>query len=51
MSVERSGYFITFSALVDENYWLALTDYANERNITPDHAVEQLIERATGGVF
>ena len=43
--IQKSGYFITFSALVDENVWLALSDYANERNVTPDHLLEQLIEQ------
>jgi len=47
MSVERSGYFATFSLLLDESYWLALTDYANARKITQSHAIESLIERAT----
>lgn len=42
--IQKSGYYITFSALVDEAVWLALNDYANERNITPDYALEQLVE-------
>ena len=42
--IKKSGYFVTFSALVDENVWLALSNYANKLSLTPDDLVEQLIE-------
>ena len=44
--IKKQGYFVKFSAHIDERVCLALFDYANKLNITPDLAVEQLIEKA-----
>jgi hypothetical protein len=46
--IQKSGYYIRLSALVDERVWLALADYANKRFITPDLALEQLVEQVVG---
>lgn len=42
--IKKNGYFVNVGFLVDEQIWLALTTYANQRNITPDLAIEQFVE-------
>jgi hypothetical protein len=42
--IQKNGYFVKFSALIDEQVCLALFDHANKLSITPDSLLEQLIE-------
>lgn len=42
--INKNGYFVKFSAHIDEQVCLALFDYANKLNITPDLALEELVE-------
>ena len=41
--IVKNGYFVKFSALMDEQVCLALFDHANKLNITPDSLLEQLV--------
>jgi hypothetical protein len=46
--INKLGYYGSISILTDEAVIMALFDSANKRMITPDLAVEQLIEENCG---
>lgn len=43
MIVEKTGYFCSFKATVDEGTWGALSKFAEQRGISVDEAVECLV--------